>query len=78
MLRDEVADVNNLLGGVKRIQKASGWKESTQKFCINRLRNCVRLHHEIEDGTYKQSKGYTFIFGKEMTPTSIGGGLTIK
>lgn len=61
MLRDEVADVNNLLGGVKRIQKASGWKESTQKFCINRLRNCVRLHHEIEDGTYKQSKGYTFI-----------------
>ena len=59
-----VADVNNLLNGCKRIKKASGWKETTQNFCINKLRNCVKLHHEILDGAYEQGKGYSFILNE--------------
>ena len=61
---EQVADMNNLLYGVKRIQKASGWKTSTQNFSINKLRNCVKLNKEIKNGTYRQSKGYSFILNE--------------
>lgn len=61
MYLEQVADMNNLLAGVKRIEKASGWKTTTQQFSINKLRECVKLQDEILDGTYKQSSGYEFI-----------------
>lgn len=64
MYLEKVADVNNLLCGANRVKKASGWKEATQRFYVNKLRNSVKAHNEILNETYEQSKGYSFILNE--------------
>lgn len=61
---EKVYDVNNLLDGCERIKRASGWKESTQKFYINKLKYAVEMHHKIENGIYEQSGGYEFLLNE--------------
>lgn len=62
---EQVADTNNLLDGAERVKKASGWKEMTQHFYVNKLRNAVNTHNEILNETYKQEKGYSFILNEQ-------------
>ena len=65
MLLEEVYDLNNLLDGCERVRKASGWKSSAQKLYINKLRKSVELHHELNNGTYTQSKGNEFVLNEQ-------------
>ena len=57
---DEITDANNLAAAVRRAVKASGWKESTQKFQCNLLHNIRKLQTEVRNGAYKQSQGTEF------------------
>lgn len=49
---------------VKYKQSGVIWKESVQGYGMNELRNNIRLHNEIESGTYKQSKPNHFILNE--------------
>lgn len=62
---EKVYDMNNLLGGCERIKKASGWKSSTQKLYINKLRKSVEIHHKMKDGSYQQSRGHSFVLNEQ-------------
>lgn len=53
-------EANDLIDGYRRAQKASGWKESTQRYGINLLSNTMKLQRSIKDDTYKQGKGSEF------------------
>lgn len=57
---DIVSDMNNLWESYKRCQKASGWKESTQRFGINLLKNLCVLRRELQSGEYRQQQGSEF------------------
>ena len=61
MYLEQVADVNSLLEGAERVRKASGWKDSSQRFYVNKLRNAVKAHNSILEGSYEQDTGYSFI-----------------
>lgn len=54
------ADANNLLAGIKRIEHASGWKESVQKISINKLRTVYRLQKELCEGCYQPGEEHVF------------------
>lgn len=49
-----------LIDGYRRAAKASGWKESNQKYGVNLLRNTWKLQKELREGTYQQGKGAVF------------------
>lgn len=56
----DFTDANCLIDGYRRAAKASGWKESNQKYGINLLKNTYALQKELREGTYAQGKGAVF------------------
>ena len=56
----DFTDANHLIAGYRRVVKASGWKDSTQAFGLNLLKEVRILQQELRDGSYQQSKGATF------------------
>ena len=56
----DFTDANCLIEGYRRARKASGWKESNQKYGMSLLRNVRQLQRELRGGTYSQGKGSTF------------------
>lgn len=56
----DFTDANHLIAGYMRVVKASGWKDSTQAFGLNLLKEVRILQQELRDGSYQQSKGATF------------------
>ena len=57
---DTMSDANNLLHAVERLDKASGWKASTQKIFCNRLRTIRKLQQDLRSGNYTPLKGTSF------------------
>lgn len=43
---------DDYIHAVKRIEKASSWKEHTQQYLLNRLSNIAKLQEQIESGEY--------------------------
>ena len=56
----DFTSANSLIDGYRRAEKASGWKESNQKYGINLLRHTRELQRELREGTYQQGKGAVF------------------
>ena len=57
---NKVSDMNSLYEAFKASMKGSSWKEEPQKFEIDFLSEITRLHQELENRTYKTSKGSEF------------------
>lgn len=57
---NDFTNANALIGGFKRVKKASGWKTNTQRFGINLLREVRSLQKDVRGGTYEQDRGSTF------------------
>ena len=49
-----------LIAGYHRAQKASGWKDATQIYGLNLLKEVRALQKELRAETYRQMKGATF------------------
>lgn len=58
-------NANQLIKAYSRLRKASGWKGSTQRFEINLLSEITALLHELRTGTYKPSKGTSFVINEQ-------------
>ena len=60
-MKNTVSDMNVLYDAFKASMKGSAWKEEPQRFEIDFLSEITRLHHELENRTYKTSprKGFT-------------------
>ena len=56
----DFTNANHLIEGYRRVRKCSGWKESTQKYGINLVKNVRQLQRELRDGTYEQGQGSVF------------------
>lgn len=54
-------DEENLHKAFKKVCKASGWKERTQRYAEDRLFNLTALRDELIDGTWRPKKPWTFI-----------------
>ena len=63
-LIDTISEGDALSESVKRLEKASGWKESTQRFLLNKLKEMARIQRDLQDGTYRQGKGGSFILNE--------------
>ena len=55
-----ISSADNLIRGYRRAEKASGWKDSTQRYGLNLLKETERLQSELLDGSYEQTKGTEF------------------
>lgn len=58
--RSIVCDANNLYEAYLKTIRSSKWKETTQKFVINYLRNIFKLLDELENQTYKPGEEGAF------------------
>ncbi len=56
----DFTDANCLIAGYKRAEKASGWKESNQRYGINLLKNVRALQKELRGGAYRQDGDHSF------------------
>ena len=56
----DFTEADSLIAGYRRVQRASGWKDSTQKYGLNLLRETRALQQELREGTYSQGQGSTF------------------
>ena len=56
----DFTDANCLIAGYHRAQKASGWKDATQIYGLNLLKEVRALQKELRAETYRQMKGATF------------------
>ena len=54
-IRDKVISVESLLKATQVCKKGVLWKDSVAGFVKNEIPNCIRLHDELENGTYKLS-----------------------
>lgn len=50
--------------GMKRIEKASGWKTKTQQYLLNGLSNINNLKKSVEDGTYTPDNTNDFVINE--------------
>lgn len=57
---EDFTDANNLMYAYKRAKRASGWKESTQRYGLNLLRETYYLQKDLRNRTYQQSEGSSF------------------
>lgn len=57
---DDFTNANALIEGYRRVRKASGWKDSTQKYGINLLTEIRDLQLALRSGTYEQGQGSVF------------------
>ena len=57
---EKLYDANNLIKAFNDTKKASMWKESTQRYEINLLKNIHKTQSDFKSGKYKQKEFYTF------------------
>ena len=57
---EDMTNANHLILAMKRVEKASGWKDSAQKVLINRLKVTRELRAAVREGSYRQGDGATF------------------
>ena len=57
---NDFTDANNLIAGFKRVKKCSGWKDSTQRYGLNLLKEIRSLQKALRGGSYEQEDGATF------------------
>ena len=57
---DIMSNANSLLRATKRLERASKWKESTQRIICNRLREIWKLRQTLKEGTYNPLPGTEF------------------
>ena len=62
---EDFTSADNLIKGYQRTVKSSGWKEATQKFGLNLMREIFLLQDELRNGTYKQSAGARFVLNEQ-------------
>lgn len=62
---EDFTSADNLIKGYRRTVKSSGWKEATQKFGLNLMREIFLLQDELRNGTYKQSAGARFVLNEQ-------------
>jgi hypothetical protein len=67
-------DLNDLFDATKASMKGSGWKEEPQRFYLNFLSEIIALKKEVDDKTYKTSKGSEFILNERGKTRYIHGG----
>lgn len=69
-----LCDANNLYKAYRASMKTSKWKESTQNFSLNYLRNIFKIQNELHNRTLKNSKTEEFVLherGRIRQITSI-------
>lgn len=57
---DIISSADNLIKGYRSAEKASGWKDSTQRYGLNILKETEKLRSELLNGSYEQTKGTEF------------------
>ena len=67
-------DLNDLFDATKASMKGSGWKEEPQRFYLNFLSEIIALKKEVDDKTYKTSKGSEFVLNERGKTRYIHGG----
>lgn len=55
-----MTNANGIIRASRRADAASGWKEPTQRFMLNLLKETRKLQLEIQTGTYRQGAGSEF------------------
>lgn len=73
-IKENICDANHLYDGYIKSIENSKWKETTQKFILNYLRQIFLLQQELEDMTYKPGQEGTFTLrerGKIRPITSL-------
>ena len=60
----DFTSADNLLRGYRRTVKCSGWKEATQKFGLNLMREIFSLQDSLRNGTYEQQKGAIYCMSR--------------
>ena len=60
----QIADMNILYEAFLQSMKGSAWKEEPQKFEMDILSGLAKLSDELQNGTYKTSKGSEFILNE--------------
>ena len=55
-----MTNANGIIRASRRADTASGWKEPTQRFVLNILKETRKLQKEIRGGSYQQGAGSTF------------------
>ena len=70
----DIYDLDNLYDAFRKSMKGSDWKEEPRRFEIDFLSELVKLKHELQNGTYKTSKGSTFIIRERGKERLIHGG----
>ena len=56
----DFTNANSLMSAYKRVRKTSGWKESTQRYGLNLLRETYHLQKTLRERDYTQSECNTF------------------
>lgn len=56
--------MNNLYRAYLETIKSSKWKETTQKFALDYLRNLVKIQDDLELQTYQSKKGHEFLLSE--------------
>lgn len=59
-----VTDANSLITAFDKAKKASMWKQSTQHYEANRLKETCKLKREVETNTYKQRVFRIFVINE--------------
>ena len=57
---EEMTNANRIILAMRRVERASGWKDSAQKILVNRLKFAYEIRKEVREGTYHQGEGATF------------------
>lgn len=73
-MNTDLSDMNLLYEGFKRSMKGSSWKEEPQRFEIDLLSELTALRQEIQNRTYRTSKGTEFTLNERGKIRHIHGG----
>jgi hypothetical protein len=73
-MNNKITDMNSLYEAYKASMKGSAWKEEPQRFEIDFLSEITKLHQELENRTYKTSKGTEFTITERGKTRRIKGG----
>lgn len=71
---NNITDMNALYDAFRRSMKGSSWKEEPQRFEMDFLSELTRLSDELEDGTYRTTKGSEFTLNERGHIRYIHGG----
>ncbi len=69
-----MTDLNDLYNATKASMKGSSWKEEPQRFYLDFLSELIKLKEELENKTYKTSRGSEFVFCERGKKRYIHGG----